>query len=71
MGAMPAEETENCRESLESLERAVGARKGPEARSIFVKDSLNDAEIPLLYDNGASEEVDPVFDIESVQSAKG
>ncbi len=47
MGAMPAEETENCREILESLKSAIGALKGPEARNTVVKDSLNATEIPL------------------------
>jgi len=47
MGAMPAEETENCREILDSLESAMGALKRPEERRTVVKDSLNVTEIPL------------------------
>jgi len=47
MGAMPAEETENCREILDNLGSAIAALKALEERRTVVKDSLNATEIPL------------------------
>jgi len=45
MGAMPAAETENCREILESLESTVVALNRPEEWRIVEKDSLSAIEI--------------------------